>query len=95
MGTPKLPSSHALEVLFSRAGQTADDMIERTAYRIRAYGEVLVVTDDYAERDTVINMGGFAASCGSFIAQVEAALAEMNVDLKHHNRREIQRFRKP
>ncbi len=92
-GTPKLASSHDMEVLFSRAGQTADDMIERTAYRIKAYGEVLVVTDDRAERDTVVNMGGLATSCSSFIAQVEAALAEMTFDLKHHNRREDQRFR--
>lgn len=92
-GIPKLTSSPEMEVLFSRAGQTADEMIERTAYRMKAYGEVLVVTDDYAERDTVINMGGLAASCSSFIAQVEAALSELNFDLKHHNRREVQRFR--
>ena len=55
---PKAESSAAVEVLFSRAGQTADQMIERTAYRFHAHGEVLVVTDDNAERDTVTGMGG-------------------------------------
>src|SRR5688572_28501971 len=29
-----------IEVLFSRAGQTADHMIERAAFRLRSYGEV-------------------------------------------------------
>jgi len=38
---PKNESS-AVEFLFSRAGQTADDMIERAAHRFRDYGEVLV-----------------------------------------------------
>ena len=46
--------ARTVEVLFSRAGQTADEMIERAAHRFQDYGEVLVVTDDHAERDTVI-----------------------------------------
>src|ERR1035437_3314651 len=48
---PKNNSGGAVEVLFSRAGQTADDLIERAAHRFQDYGEVLVVTDDFAERD--------------------------------------------
>ncbi len=42
-----------LEVLYSRAGKTADDIIERVAVRLQPFGEVLAVTDDYVERDTV------------------------------------------
>lgn len=93
-GAPKLPSSRDVEVLFSRSGQTADMVIERAAYRFREYGEVLVVTDDYAERDTVSGFGGLATSCAGFISQVESALGEMASDLKHHNRRERERFRR-
>src|SRR5689334_12395885 len=37
-------SGAVVEVLFSRAGRTADQMIERAAHRFQAYGEVLVVT---------------------------------------------------
>src|SRR6266496_1805234 len=64
---PRGGSSHAehhagLEILFSRSGQTADQIIERVTYRMRPYGEVLVVTDDHAERDTVIALGGCAMS---------------------------------
>jgi predicted RNA-binding protein with PIN domain len=92
-GTPKLPSSPELEILYSKAGQTADQMIERTAYRLREYGEVLVVTDDFAERDTVIGFGCMAESSGNFIRSIETALEVVQHELKSHNRREADRFR--
>jgi uncharacterized protein len=88
-------STPELEILYSRAGQTADDIIERAAHRFRAYGEVLAVTDDYAERDTVIAMGGMASSCLSFIQTVENTLAELGDEIKTHNRKERNRFKRP
>src|SRR5687768_12372006 len=45
----------ALEILYSKSGQTADQMIERVAHRLQPYGEVLVVTNDAAERETVLS----------------------------------------
>ena len=82
----------ALEVLYSTAGQTADQLIERSAHRFAPYGEVLAVTDDLAERETVLSLGGLASSCLNFIQTVENTLAEMADDLKNHNRRERHRF---
>jgi len=82
----------AVEVLYSHAGQTADEMIERAAYRFKPYGEVLAVTDDNAERDTVISLGGLASSCRNFIVDVENTLAELADEIKDHNRRERNRF---
>jgi predicted RNA-binding protein with PIN domain len=81
-----------VEVLFSRAGQTADQMIERAAHRFGPYGEVLAVTDDGAERDTVINMGGLASSCWNFVQTLESALADLQNDVKNHNRQEQNKF---
>jgi len=92
-GVPKRESPDHVEVLFSRAGQTADDMIERAAYRFQPYGEVLAVTDDRTERDVVIGLGGLASSCLNFIRMVESALAELQDDLRHHNRAERNRFK--
>jgi predicted RNA-binding protein with PIN domain len=40
-GTPKVLSTPELEVLYSKAGQTADQLIERAAYRFTEFGEVL------------------------------------------------------
>jgi len=95
-GTAKGPSEFVstpeVEILFSRAGQTADDMIERAAHRFQPYGEVLAVTDDQAERETVIALGGSAASCFNFIQTIENALAELQHDLKRFNRRERNQF---
>jgi uncharacterized protein len=87
-------STSALEVLYSRAGQTADQMIERSAHRFATYGEVLAVTDDLAERETVLSLGGSASSCLNFIQTVEAVLAELADDLKQYNRQERNRFRR-
>ena len=91
---PKNGDQHHVEVLYSRAGQTADQMIERAAYRFKPYGEVLAVTDDNAERDIVIGMGGSAASCDNFIRMIGEALNELKEDIKLHNRTERNRFRK-
>ena len=89
---PKNNSGGAVEVLFSSSGQTADDLIERAAHRFQPYGEVLVVTDDFAERDTVSGFGGSVASCGNFIALIQNALADLSENLNNHNRSERNRF---
>jgi predicted RNA-binding protein with PIN domain len=85
-------STPELEILYSRTGQTADQMIERAAHRFREFGEVLAVTDDYAERDTVTAMGGMASSCWNFIQTVESALTDMKLDIKNHNLGERNKF---
>ncbi len=93
--TPKRANSHGVEVLFSGAGQTADDLIERAAHRFQAYGEVLVVTDDRAERETVSGFGGLTSSCAHFIRMIGDALGDLEEDLKNHNRAERLQFRRP
>ena len=89
---PKNTLGKSVEVLFSNAGQTADDLIERAALRFQPYGEVLVVTDDVAERDTVSGFGGSVASCGNFIAMIQNALANLTENLNNHNRSERNQF---
>jgi len=93
-GTRAAAPLSAVEVLYSRAGQTADQMIERAAHRFAPYGEVLAVTDDHAERETVMSLGGLASSCTNFIQTVESALAELTDELKHYNRQERHRFQR-
>ena len=94
-GTPQTHSTRAVEVLYSRAGQTADDMIERVAYRLSQLGEVLVITNDFAERDTVNSFGGMAQSCENFLHMMGEANRDMALDLKELNRRERSRFKQP
>ena len=83
-----------VEVLYSGGGQTADDLIERAAFRFQDYGEVLVVTDDFAVRDTVISMGGMASSCDNFLRTMGAAFGQMDEDITNLNRRERKQFKR-
>ncbi len=94
-GTPDPVSPHGIEVIYSKKGKTADDLIERTAYRLKPYGEALVVTNDYAERDTVMAMGGLAHSCEEFIRIVQDTLGQQDREIGRHNRRENLRFKRP
>ena|SRR5437867_2135364 len=93
-GTPRTPSTPELEVIYSKSGRTADDLIERAAHRLSEFGEVLVVTDDCAEREMVLSLGGMASSCLNFIQTIESTLEELERELKTHNRKERQRFQR-
>ncbi len=86
-------STPQVEVLFSKAGQTADQIIERVTHRMKPFGEVLAVTDDHAERDTVIAMGGFASSCANFIQTIENALGDLERDVQRYNSAEKRRYK--
>ncbi len=94
VGVPKAPTPHNVEVLYSRSGQTADGIIERVTHLLRPYGEVLVVSNDNAERDLVLGLGGLASSCENFIRAIESELGEQQHLLKAHNLRERSRFRR-
>ena len=69
-------------------------MIERAAHRFAQYGEVLAVTDDLAERQTVTNMGGLSSSCWNFIQTVESTLKDLADEIKQLNRRERTKFQR-
>lgn len=88
-------AAHTMEILFSGGGRTADDLIERAAHRFQPYGEVLVVTDDFAERDTVSAAGALVASCANFISMIDQALAQLHDNLEQHNRAARNSFRGP
>jgi len=83
----EFPSTPEVEILYSRTGQTEDQIIERVTHRLSSYGEVLVVTDDQAERDTVTSVGGMTSSCLNFIRTVENSVADLVREISHHNKR--------
>ncbi len=87
-------STRMVEIIYSKAGQTADDIIERVAAKLVNYGEVLVVSNDFAERDTVASVGGSVCSCDYFIRSIEAGLTDFQKQLRRHNAAELKRYRK-
>lgn len=61
----------AVEVIFSPSGQTADTVIERMARAAERPQDVLVVTSDRMERETVDSSGATSMGCTDFLAWVE------------------------
>lgn len=94
MGSASGNKDSAVEVLFSKRGQTADQLIERAAHRFSPYGEVMAVTNDIAERDTVVSFGGIVSSCENFVMEVMNALNGVQEDVKSYNLKERNRFRR-
>jgi len=88
------PSTPMMEIIYSKSGQTADDIIERVTAKLVNYGEVLVVSDDFAERDTVVSVGGNVCSCDYFIRQIEGTYEDFKKQLQRRNQAELKRFKK-
>ena len=95
VGTAPPLSTRELEVLYSKEGQTADDLIERVTHLFLPYGEVLVVTDDNAERETVVSLGGTTSGCLQFQIQISNALDDVQEDITRIRRKERGPFNRP
>lgn len=93
-GPPEAASTRNMEILYTKAGQTADQIIERVTHRLSAYGEVLVVTEDHAERDTVTSLGGMTSDCRNFIRTMQQAREELHGRIKGRNLQERNQFKR-
>lgn len=80
-----------VEVIFSKGNRTADDIIERVTHKLLEYGPVLVVTNDYAEQNTISSMGGNVSSCEQFMDDLQDALSRFESDLDDFNQKSRQK----
>jgi predicted RNA-binding protein with PIN domain len=87
------PSTPMMEIIYSKTGQTADDIIERVTAKLVNYGEVLVVSNDFAERDTVVSVGGNVCSCDYFIRQIQGTYDDFQKELRRRNQAELKRYK--
>lgn len=83
-----------VEVIYSPPGMSADNAIERVAYRLKDYGRVLVITNDTLERNTVTAFGATTMSCQSFIQEWHTSSTSLNQKISHYNRKENRHFRR-
>lgn len=84
--------SRDFEILYTRTGQTADEVIERVTHRLSEFGAVVAVTNDRAEQETVRAMGGYPVSCEEFIRKIKFTLDEQSKMLREHNQKEARGF---
>lgn len=59
----------ALEIIYTSAGQTADDFIERYVRQAGNPASWMVVTNDRRERETVMASGAHTMSCAVFLEE--------------------------
>ncbi len=71
----KLPGG--IQVFYSGAKGTADQIIERLVAKYAQEYDITVVTNDLLEQQTVVTFGGFAISVGSFLLQLDEGAADV------------------
>jgi uncharacterized protein len=71
-GKPSLETvSQALQVVFTKEGETADSCIEKMAYQLVRQGQgVYVVTSDWAEQLTILGVGAWRISARELLGEV-------------------------
>ena len=76
------PNGSPVEVVFSPSHLTADSLIERFAFKTGVGQDLLVVTSDRSERDTVEAVGIATTSCLTFIEVLDRELARLRRTLR-------------
>lgn len=64
---PEVPESSVIEVIFSPSDKTADTVIEQMVCQAEHPTDIMVVTSDFGEADTVRAGGAEVMSCGQFL----------------------------
>ena len=76
-----------IQVFYSSAGQTADDIIERLAAKYAAKYEMSVATDDHMERQTAETFGAVAISTEHLRRLLSDAEGDLTRRIKQHRRK--------
>ena len=84
--SPAEPVS-GVEVVFSESGKTADDSIERLVAQAAQPQQMVVVTSDNVERQTVEGLGAMSLSAESFEMECKAVLKELAAQVRAYGRR--------
>jgi uncharacterized protein len=71
-----------IQVFYSKAGQTADSVIERLTAKYAATCDITVATDDTMERQTVATFGGSSMSSFQLYQEIESARTNLGEHLK-------------
>ena len=86
------PTSADVEVVFSRPGQTASQLIERLGRKLSSQGDFLVATPAAALRETMKLPRCALATPEQFIQTVETTLADLEREIEKINEKEKRKF---
>ena len=76
-----------IQIFYSGAGQTADEIVERLAARYASKHEMSVATDDHMERQTAETFGAMAIATEHLRALLAEAEGDLTRRIKQHRRK--------
>ena len=76
-----------IQVFYSGAGQTADDVVERLVAKYAGAHDMAVATDDHMEQQTAIAFGASVMSSGDLRAMLAEAERELAGRIRRHRDR--------
>ena len=76
-----------IQIFYSGAGQTADEIVERLVAKYAAKHEMSVATDDHMERQTAETFGAIAVSTENLRAMLDEAAGDLSRRIKRHRRK--------
>ncbi|MBV8899955.1 MAG: NYN domain-containing protein [Verrucomicrobia bacterium] len=75
-----------IQIFYSNAGRTADDIVERLCARYAAKYTITVATADLLEQQTAISFGAHCTGAEGLRQLIEAARGDFAADLKRRRR---------
>lgn len=84
--TSEASEAYSIQVFFSRAGQTADSVIERITARYATEYDVTVATNDTLERTTVASLGASSMSAIQLREEIERADRDMRSEISRRKK---------
>ena len=84
-GNRQINISKNLSVVFTNYGELADTYIERIVHKIGKKSEVIVVTSDYLEQQTVFQRGASRISSLEFYKDICEANSKIKIEIKKKN----------
>lgn len=84
-GERKIDVSKYLSIIFTKQGELADTFIERTVHKIGKKIEIMVVTSDFLEQQTIFQRGASRISCNEFYNDVNEVNKKIHIKTKKIN----------
>ncbi|MEM6278727.1 MAG: NYN domain-containing protein [Verrucomicrobiota bacterium] len=85
--TEEVREKGAIQIFYTSASKTADDVIEQLAIQYASRFDITVATNDRAEQDMVVGAGGHAISAEGLLEKLERSEKSMRDWLERNRKR--------
>lgn len=88
-----IKDDEGLFIVYTKTGEKADSWIERKTKElyINHFIDVVVVSDDHAERDTALGYGAILRDCHRFIKDLYERKTNISKYVKTHNEKKVKK----